>query len=557
MIAKPSGICDAGVKASLLCLILALFFSVICSAPSMASAAPLSAASYKKLRVALAKDRLLLLAATRLGACKGNLKISNPNCDADKDRLINKRERRVHTDKMKKDTDGDGLSDRDELVKYHTDPAAADSDGDTLSDGSEIQHGSNPLDPNDPPNLKGCKPPNFDADGNTSQFGIPAGLLGNQAAGSTEYAQKCRTCHIAAEKAVNYPFTQLKTALMGTPMFFKDLSDLYIANLVAYLNRSQPGGQGCDTPAPILPTPIPGAAPTATPFPTPTATPFGNVCSCSGTTFDANCNTVAYEIPAPLSGNLDMGESSYTNLGCYGCHTLRGQNFTFTQLKAAVTGPKMNIQTVTNQQFADMAAWLNISSAHKTCSTPMTPTPTPTRTPTPTQTATPAPTLGDGSNAFFDCAGNTKSGQFSIPSGLVGNINTGASLFSLSCSGCHGERGTGFSFTSLKSAVTGPLMNITTVSDQNFAHLTAWLNRAAAPAACAGTPVPTPTPLSDFAKGQLVFQTTCQTCHKHPSELRRQSASDIREAINEVRQMNGITLSSEQLRVLVIYLAGV
>ena len=37
------------------------------------------------------------------------------------------------------DTDGDGLSDRDELRKYHSDPNKADTDRDGLNDGEEVR----------------------------------------------------------------------------------------------------------------------------------------------------------------------------------------------------------------------------------------------------------------------------------------------------------------------------------------------------------------------------------------------------------------------------------
>ena len=43
-----------------------------------------------------------------------------------------------HTDALKVDTDGDGLSDGDEILKYHTDPLKTDTDGDGLSDGDEV-----------------------------------------------------------------------------------------------------------------------------------------------------------------------------------------------------------------------------------------------------------------------------------------------------------------------------------------------------------------------------------------------------------------------------------
>jgi outer membrane protein OmpA-like peptidoglycan-associated protein len=45
---------------------------------------------------------------------------------------------RYKTDPTKWDTDGDGLSDGDEVLKYHTDPLRADTDEDGLNDGDEV-----------------------------------------------------------------------------------------------------------------------------------------------------------------------------------------------------------------------------------------------------------------------------------------------------------------------------------------------------------------------------------------------------------------------------------
>lgn len=50
------------------------------------------------------------------------------------------------TDPLKADTDGDGLKDGEELLKYKTDPLKADSDGDELTDGDELmKHKTDPL----------------------------------------------------------------------------------------------------------------------------------------------------------------------------------------------------------------------------------------------------------------------------------------------------------------------------------------------------------------------------------------------------------------------------
>jgi outer membrane protein OmpA-like peptidoglycan-associated protein len=54
---------------------------------------------------------------------------------------------KYHTNPLKVDTDGDGLSDYDEIFKYHTDPLKADTDGDGLNDGDEIARKTDPLNP--------------------------------------------------------------------------------------------------------------------------------------------------------------------------------------------------------------------------------------------------------------------------------------------------------------------------------------------------------------------------------------------------------------------------
>lgn len=69
----------------------------------------------------------------------------SPDADPDKDGLTNREEKQLGTDRKNPDTDGDGLSDGDEVKKYNTNPLKADSDGDGLSDYDEVMtHKTNP-----------------------------------------------------------------------------------------------------------------------------------------------------------------------------------------------------------------------------------------------------------------------------------------------------------------------------------------------------------------------------------------------------------------------------
>ncbi|HEC40137.1 hypothetical protein LCGC14_0860940 [marine sediment metagenome] len=65
--------------------------------------------------------------------------------DGDSDGLTNHEEYQYDADPTNSDSDGDGLSDGDEVNNYHTDPTNSDTDGDQYSDGQEIQMGTDPL----------------------------------------------------------------------------------------------------------------------------------------------------------------------------------------------------------------------------------------------------------------------------------------------------------------------------------------------------------------------------------------------------------------------------
>jgi hypothetical protein len=64
--------------------------------------------------------------------------------DPDGDGLTTAQEQALGTDPLKADTDGDGLSDGDEVNIYHTNPLLADSDSDSQTDRLEITAGTDP-----------------------------------------------------------------------------------------------------------------------------------------------------------------------------------------------------------------------------------------------------------------------------------------------------------------------------------------------------------------------------------------------------------------------------
>ncbi len=73
--------------------------------------------------------------------------ITEQNNDLDGDKLLNDEEKRIGTDPLNPDTDGDGLLDGEEVKTYKTDPLNPDTDGDQLSDGDEVyRFKTNPLD---------------------------------------------------------------------------------------------------------------------------------------------------------------------------------------------------------------------------------------------------------------------------------------------------------------------------------------------------------------------------------------------------------------------------
>ncbi len=66
--------------------------------------------------------------------------------DLDSDGLTWQEERDLGTDPSEPDSDGDGLSDGDEVHEQGTDPLSADSDGDGYDDGDEVAAATDPAD---------------------------------------------------------------------------------------------------------------------------------------------------------------------------------------------------------------------------------------------------------------------------------------------------------------------------------------------------------------------------------------------------------------------------
>ncbi len=68
-----------------------------------------------------------------------------PVIDTDGDGITDKDEAKYKTNSSLADTDNDGLNDGEEIFKYHTDPNNPDTDGDGYKDGEEVKNSYNPL----------------------------------------------------------------------------------------------------------------------------------------------------------------------------------------------------------------------------------------------------------------------------------------------------------------------------------------------------------------------------------------------------------------------------
>lgn len=96
---------------------------------------------------------------------------------------------------------------------------------------------------------EGC----FDSNGNTTDFGIPAGLVGNVSEGQAVYISNCNGCHAGIKKGEGRDYGQIVTAL-ALPVMNISLPAADLADLVAYLNTNHcPTGGPTPTPTPSDP----------------------------------------------------------------------------------------------------------------------------------------------------------------------------------------------------------------------------------------------------------------------------------------------------------------
>lgn len=103
----------------------------------------------------------------------------------------------------KKDTDGDGLSDYDELYTYHTSPYLTDTDGDTVPDGEEVARG---IDPNCPEG-KTCTDAQFLIGTSTGSTlvapGSSPGLSANTGVGKAKVAPSVLRAYLLAQNLLS------------------------------------------------------------------------------------------------------------------------------------------------------------------------------------------------------------------------------------------------------------------------------------------------------------------------------------------------------------------
>ncbi len=175
--------------------------------------------------------------------------------------------------------------------------------------------------------------------------------------------------------------------------------------------------------------------------------------------------TSAFGIPAGIEGNVASGDTRYT-ASCSGCHGSSMGARDFPALTTALSTVKaMASLNLTEQELADITAYLNRASIPPVVNPPTDPNPPGPPADPPLPTTDPAPPSGDSLSGF------------GIPTGMSGSISAGEQVWASNCTGCHSSMSPK-TFTRLESAISsiGAMQSIK-LTQQQLADLTAYLNR--------------------------------------------------------------------------------
>ncbi len=123
--------------------------------------------------------------------------------DTDSDGLLNTEEATLGTSASNRDTDGDQLSDYEEVRVYHSDPLRRDTDGDGYNDGEEVRNGYSPTGPG---TLSGTTP----STGTLIKMPCPVGASVNH---------PCKAVYFYGRDGKRHPFPHEKTYFSWYPNF--------------------------------------------------------------------------------------------------------------------------------------------------------------------------------------------------------------------------------------------------------------------------------------------------------------------------------------------------
>lgn len=240
-----------------------------------------------------------------------------------------------------KDSDKDNITDCDEVKKTKTNPKKKDSNKNKIPDGDEDKNGNGIANEDEDDNVKKFAKlkSNLDDDGDCLQN----------------------------EDEDDWGLSSKNADSDGDGLIdgFEDFDNDGILNKDED-DRPSEGKSDEDILCgdPPVPTPAPTATPTRAPInPTPAPTPTQSTLPTEGANFDFLGNVTErgkqiFEIPSYLSANQLRGRTASISYSCDGCHVERG-GYSFTMLSTGTSQPPMNTFGITEQELADLAAWLN------------------------------------------------------------------------------------------------------------------------------------------------------------------------------------------------------